>query len=135
MAAFAAPVFAADDCVSFKEGWIRLPPMASMPMAAGFGQVHNACAAPVAVTAARGARFAEVSLHESTVVDGVNRMREVERLPVAAGKEVAFKPGGLHLMLMGIKQPLQDGQRVALTLVLEDGREVPAELVVKKQGG
>ena len=117
-------------CVRLTEGWIRFPAMAHM--AGGFGRIDNACKADVAVVSVRSAAFAEVSLHETTQVDGVSRMREVERLPLAAGKGAELKPGGLHLMLMGGKAALQEGQRVPLLLGLSDGSEVRGELVVRK---
>ena len=117
-------------CVRVSEGWIRFPAMAHM--AGGFGRIDNACKADVAVVSVRSAAFAEVSLHETTQVDGVSRMREVERLPLAAGKGAELKPGGLHLMLMGGKAALQEGQRVPLLLSLSDGSEVRGELVVRK---
>ena len=117
-------------CVRVSEGWIRFPAMAHM--AGGFGRIDNACKADVAVVSVRSAAFAEVSLHETTQVDGVSRMRDVERLPLAAGKGAELKPGGLHLMLMGGKAALQEGQRVPLLLGLSDGSEVRGELVVRK---
>ena len=117
-------------CVRVSEGWIRFPAMAHM--AGGFGRIDNACKADVAVVSVRSAAFAEVSLHETTQVDGVSRMREVERLPLASGKGAELKPGGLHLMLMGGKAALQEGQRVPLLLGLSDGSEVRGELVVRK---
>ncbi len=101
-------------------------------MAGGFGRIDNACKADVAVVSVRSVAFAEVSLHETTQVDGVSRMREVERLPLAAGKGAELKPGGLHLMLMGGKAALQEGQRVPLVLGLSDGTLVRGELVVRK---
>ncbi len=88
----------------------------------------------MAVVAVHSDQVRDISLHETTLVDGVSRMREVERLPIAAGKTAELKPGGLHLMLMGALQPLQEGQRVPVTFVLADGSEVPAELVVKRPG-
>ncbi|MGV8960654.1 MAG: copper chaperone PCu(A)C [Stenotrophomonas sp.] len=132
----AAPAYAGTaSCVQVREGWIRLPPgAAAMPMAAGFGRIHNGCDEAVAVVSARSPAFKAVSLHETTQVQGVSRMREIERLPVAAGQAAELKPGGLHLMLMG-GGPLQEGQRVPLLLTLADGREVPGELVVRKPGG
>ena len=117
-------------CVRVSEGWIRFPAMAHM--AGGFGRIDNACKADVAVVSVRSVAFAEVSLHETTQVDGVSRMREVERLPLPAGKGAELKPGGLHLMLMGGKAALLEGQRVPLLLGLSDGSEVRGELVVRK---
>ena len=55
-------------------------------------------------------------IHETSVVDGQMRMREVDGLQIPAGGEVKFEPGGLHLMLVGLKQPLKEGEFVPLTL-------------------
>ena len=116
-------------CLSIEDGWIRLPP-APRPMLAGFGRIANHCGQPHVVVAARSPRFGEVSLHQTRVVDGVSRMRELERLPIAAGGQALLQPGGLHLMLMQPDSTLVEGERVPLVLVLDDGRELQAQLVV-----
>ena len=116
-------------CLSIEDGWIRLPP-APRPMLAGFGRIINRCADARELVAVRSPRFGEVSLHETRMVDGVSRMRGIERLPVAAGGEALMQPGGLHLMLMQPDAVLAEGERVPLVLVLEDGREIGATLVV-----
>ncbi|WP_313247826.1 copper chaperone PCu(A)C [Stenotrophomonas acidaminiphila] len=133
MAGFAASALAQaapSSCVRLDGGWIRFPAMAHM--AGGFGRIDNTCKTDVAVTAVRSPAFKDVSVHETTLVDGVSRMRAIERLPLAAGKGVELKPGGLHLMLMDGSGPLQEGQRVPVSLVLSDGTEVPGELVVRR---
>ncbi|WMJ68314.1 copper chaperone PCu(A)C [Stenotrophomonas sp. 24(2023)] len=119
-------------CVTVEQGWVRLPPSAGMPMTAGYGLIHNGCAKAVAITGARSARFADVSLHETTIVDGVSRMRAVERLPLAPGARAELKPGGLHLMLMEGKGALKEGEAVPLQLQLEGGGEASATLAVRK---
>lgn len=116
-----------------KDGWVRLGPVA-MPMMAGFGRIENPCPQPVAVVSARSPAFGDVSIHESRVVDGVNRMRELAELPVAAKSGATLAPGGLHLMLMRPSAPLKEGDRIAVTFKLKDGREVSGELVAKKTG-
>ncbi|MGN7839034.1 copper chaperone PCu(A)C [Stenotrophomonas sp. 22385] len=131
MCAADAPAAAAEpSCVTVREGWVRLPP-GSAPMAAGYGVIHNGCKAPVTVVAAGSKAFGEVSLHETTLVNGVSRMRAVERLPIAANASVALKPGGLHLMLMQPEVPLKNGGEVPLRLSLEDGRKIDAMLIIR----
>lgn len=120
----------AGDCLpEIDSAWIRKPPMA-MPMMAGFAEIRNPCAEPVRIVAARSPAFGAVELHETTRVDGVSRMRHVEALDVPARGTVVLAPGGLHLMLMQPRGAVAAGQRVPLVLVLEDGAEVAAELVV-----
>ena len=63
-------------------------------------------------------------LHESDMQDGVMRMRAVEAVEVPAGGQAALEPGGLHVMLIGLKAPLEEGGSFALTLVFENAGEV-----------
>jgi copper(I)-binding protein len=65
------------------------------------------------------AGIAEV--HEMSMDNGVMKMRARPRLDLPAGKIVVLKPGGYHIMLMELKQPLRKGDRVPLTLKIEGG--------------
>jgi hypothetical protein len=51
----------------------------------------------------------------------MKKMRPVPRIEVKAGGETKLEPGGLHIMLIGLEQPLKEGASVALTLSFEDG--------------
>ena len=124
-------VHAAECLPVAKAAWVRLPPVA-MPMMAGFARIENPCSSPAAVVGAESLAFADVSLHETRQEAGISRMREVERLPVAPGKAVELKPGGLHLMLHGPYQPLAAGEKTVITLKLADGRALPVQFEVRK---
>lgn len=125
---------AAGQCLPrFEAGWIRLPASAAVPMTGGFGRFVNDCDAPVEVVSATSPGFAEVSLHETTQVDGVNRMREVSAMALPAGGDVELRPGGLHLMLMQPVQPLRAGARLPLVFGLRDGRQIHAALEVRQK--
>jgi hypothetical protein len=52
------------------------------------------------------------------------RMRPVDAVEVPAGGEAVLEPGGLHVMLIGLKAPLEEGDSFALRLVFEDAGEV-----------
>ena len=58
-----------------------------------------------------------------TVVDegGMKKMRPVPKMDVPAGGATKLQPGGLHIMLIGLKQPLREGVNVPITLTFEDG--------------
>lgn len=62
---------------------------------------------------------ASAEVHRSSVEDGIARMRPVTVLHVGAGERIAFEPGGLHVMLMGLRKPLIAGQTFELELVFE----------------
>jgi copper(I)-binding protein len=60
-------------------------------------------------------------LHFMKMEDGVMRMRPVPKVDLPAGETVKFAPGGLHVMLFELKQPLEPGSAVGLSLLVEDG--------------
>lgn len=133
LCALAASASAAEQgCLTVEQGWARLPPNPAMAMTAGYATIRNACSKAVAITGASSAAFGDVSLHETTVVDGISRMRAIERLPLAPGARAELKPGGLHLMLMDGKGTLKEGQVVPLRLQLEGGGEASATLTVRR---
>lgn len=135
MCAFAASAGASAatrDCVRLSGGWARLPPVAAMPMTAGYGTLHNACDRPVTVVGVSSPAFAEASLHETTVSDGVSRMQHLHHLPLAAGARVELKPGGMHVMLMQGRAALKEGQVLPLVLELEGGDQAKLSLQVRK---
>lgn len=75
---------------------------------------------PVAATA---------EVHEMKMEDNVMRMRALDALPLPAMKDVELKPGGYHVMLLGLKKPLQAGESVPLTLRIEQGGKVTEQAV------
>jgi len=60
-----------------------------------------------------------VEIHEMRMDGGVMKMREIPGLELPAGQTVELKPGGYHLMLMDLKQPLKAGDTLPLTLQIE----------------
>lgn len=63
---------------------------------------------------------ANAELHEMKLENDVMRMRPVEKLELPAGKKVNLKPGGYHLMLMGLKNQIKVGDVIPLRLILQD---------------
>jgi copper(I)-binding protein len=100
---------------------------------AGYMTVTNDGTAPAALLSARSAAAAKVELH-TTEVDaaGVARMIEQEKIVIPPGETVVFKPQGLHVMFMGLKQPLAEGDRVPVDLVFDKGT-VAVEFWIEKR--
>lgn len=66
-----------------------------------------------------------VQIHESRIESGMMMMQELrDGLPLPAGETVALAPGGNHLMLLGVKEPLVAGDTVTLTLTFENGPDL-----------
>jgi len=57
-----------------------------------------------------------VEIHESTMSEDVMEMHQLEFVPLEPGEDVTFKPGGLHIMLIGLRQDLKNGDRIEITL-------------------
>lgn len=80
--------------------------------------------------------FAEkTEIHESSVEDGVAKMREIAGgVEVKPGETVEFVPGGKHLMFVGLKAPLAKGEKVKGELVFEKAGRVVVEFAVEAPG-
>lgn len=111
---------------------VRLMPPGA-PNTGAFFTVHN----PGAATAIVQARVpeelcAKVELHTHVEVDGAMRMRQVERIELPAAGRVELKPGGLHVMLIGLERPLQEDEVVPITLRFADGSEQTVDAPVRR---
>ena len=75
-----------------------------------------------------------VQVHEMTMNGDVMGMKQVEAVQLPAGKPVSLDPNGSHVMLMGLTQQVKEGDKVPLTLTVEDAKggketlEVQAEV-------
>ena len=62
----------------------------------------------------------QFELHLMRMADGVMEMRELKQIELPQGKTVHLEPGGLHVMLIGLKQQIQPGTQVPMTLIVKD---------------
>ena len=92
----------------------------------------------MAVTSATGDRLLGGSttlsqrfeLHTMSMKGDVMEMRQMEAVDLPAGKKIEFKPGGMHLMFSGLKQPLALGSKVPVTLKFEKAGDVKVEFEI-----
>ncbi|HEV7239819.1 MAG TPA: copper chaperone PCu(A)C [Thermoanaerobaculia bacterium] len=100
-----------------RDAWVRTPNPA-VDLAAAFLTIENNTSAPIALVAvsSRGAKIVE--MHETKTVDGMMSMQRVERIIVPAQGTTTLAPGGSHLMLIELAQPLLPP--VELTLRFDD---------------
>ena len=133
-AAFLAMPALACDGFSVEDAYVRTSTAMSTSGAA-FMQMHNAGGADCRLTGARTDVSAVTQLHTHQIdANGIARMIEVEDgFALPAGGSHALERGGDHLMLMGLSQPLTQGQTVHVTFVFEDGSEATAEVRVDNE--
>jgi len=107
------------------EAWAR-PTVQGQQGGGGFMTITGGAASDK-LLGARSAVAERMELHTMTMDGSTMRMREVPAIDVPAGATVNLAPGGLHLMFMGLKQPLANGSTVPVTLRFEKAGEVQVE--------
>ena len=99
--------------------------------AAGYFSVTNHGGAADSLVAIR-TEFPRSEVHSTeTDASGISRMQAVPTLEIPAGGSVELKPGGLHVMFMGLDHPLAAGDNVPTTLVFEKAGEVTIDFHVE----
>ncbi len=71
-------------------------------------------------------------MHESSMVDDVMQMRMVESVPLASGEDVEFASGGLHVMLIGVKEELKAGDTVEVVLHFKNSVDIRLQVPVQE---
>jgi periplasmic copper chaperone A len=117
--------------VSIGDPYARAVPP-GQPNSAVFMSLENQTVKNQALVGAESAVSEIVELHTHVEEGGMMRMRRVEKIEVPAGETVTLKPGGLHVMLIGLNQPLEPGDAVDLTLIFEDGSRMPVQAPVRR---
>ena len=113
--------------VTVGDPWVRAT-VAQQKATGMFAQVTSAQGGKL--VAASSPVAAVVEIHEMAMENNVMKMRAVPGLELPAGKAVDLKPGGYHVMLMGLKQQVKEGEVVPVTLVVEgkDGKRESVEV-------
>jgi len=114
--------------------WARATPPTA-PTGGGFLTITNKGTAADRLVSASSPAAASVQVHEMKMEGNVMRMRELANgLEIAPGATVTLAPGGLHMMMMGLKAPLKQGEKVPLTLVFEKAGTIDVEIAVEAMG-
>ena len=111
--------------VEVKDAWVR----STVPGQKGTGAFMK-------ITAKDGVRLVGVSspaagvgeVHEMKMEGDIMKMRALSSLDLPAGKAIELKPGGYHIMLMDLKQPMVKDSKVPLTLLFKDAKGVESKL-------
>jgi periplasmic copper chaperone A len=110
--------------------WARATPMGA-DSGAAYMTVTNTGQTAERLSCVSSDAAAKCQIHEATMEGGVMKMRPVEGgLQVKPGETVTLKPGGYHMMLVGLKAPLQQGKTVMATLQGDNGATVQVEFPI-----
>lgn len=120
--------------IAVEDAWSRAVP-AGTTVAVGYLTVRNEGDEPDRLVSASTPLAAETEIHQTTMTDGVMRMRPVpDGVPVPAKSVVKLEPNSYHLMLMGLTGPLKDGDVFPAKLTFERGGSVEATFHVLGMG-
>jgi len=119
--------------LAVRDAWIRQPPPGTQ-VAAAYLTLSNLSSHRLTVSGFDSPVAEAAMLHSTQLVSGQSRMRPQATLALTAGETVVLKPGGLHVMLHGLKQALVPGQHVPLVISLADGRTLTVSALVRPIG-
>ena len=136
-AVLALPAFALDyrlGAIEIAQPWARAtPPTAES--GGGYLAITNTGTTPDRLIAVKSPAAAKVEIHEMKMDGNIMRMREVEKgIEVPPGATVELKPGGFHVMFMGLRAPFAKDTKVPLTLVFEKAGSIDVDLMVQAMG-
>ena len=139
--------------VSATTATVFTSPASSHEFSLGTLKIDHPMARPTPPVARNGAVFMEISdkdgagdklvsastpqaarteIHKTSIVNDVAKMERVDGVAVAAGETVSLEPGGIHVMLMGLKGPLVEGEVFPLTLNFEKAGAITVDVKVEK---
>ncbi|MCI0551620.1 MAG: copper chaperone PCu(A)C [Anaerolineae bacterium] len=119
----------AEEGVTVNNAWVR--PTAQGDNGAVYFVLHNHSAADELVGASSNVAES-VEIHESSMAEGtdVMQMNQVFSVALDRGSEVAFEPGGLHVMLVNVSRELSVGENVDVTLHFKNHADIPVNVSV-----
>jgi copper(I)-binding protein len=116
------------------QAWSRATPNGAK-IAGGYLTIENKGTAPDRLVGGSGDIAGKVEIHEMAMNSGVMTMRPLDKgLAIEPGKTVKLAPGGYHLMIMDLKGPFKQGDKVPLTLEFEKAGKVTLSLEVQGVG-
>lgn len=121
----------AADSITISDPYIRaMPP--GQKVTAMFMIMENSSSSLQDLVSAETTASDHAELHEHKMIDGMMKMGQVEKISVNANSSAALKPGGYHIMLIGLKKDLEPGEMVDIKLTFKDGSSKTVKTEVKK---
>lgn len=127
----ASPVnMSTEPVATLSNAWTRATPK-SATSAAIYLSFKNNSSTPMHITAVETPVAARAEIHETTMADGIAQMRPVKDMALPANSSIAFAPGGTHIMLTGLAQPLKAGDSFPVTLTFDSGEQMKVSVKVQ----
>ncbi len=123
-----------DAGVQVEQVWAR-PTAPTATNAAFYATITNQSAADDQLVAFSSPSCDEIELHRSEMTDGVMRMRPADAADseILDGHTRTLAPGGLHLMCLGLREPLIEGETTKLDLTFINGGDIVVEVAIENR--
>ena len=119
--------------ISIEQPWARATPTGARTGAAYLTIINHGSTADRLIGASTP--LAEkVQFHQESDDNGVMRMRELSAVEIGPGASVTFKPGAMHIMVVGLKQQLKEGQTFSLDLQFDKAGKIDLQIPIAKAG-
>ena len=119
---------AATGDIEVHDPWVR--PTAQGENAAVYFQIHNHSNSADELISASSNVSDNVEIHESKMENDVMTMNMVSSIPLGAGEEVNFAPGGYHIMMVGINKELKAGDHIGVILHFKNHEDIVINVTV-----
>lgn len=116
--------------VKILDPWVLAAPPNVKTLAA-YLEIKNSGGNPRILAKVSSPAFAQVSIHRSVMHGNMVHMEHMKELTIPPNASVVLKPGGLHLMLMDAKKPLQIGDQVPMMLTFQSGEKIEVAATVR----
>ncbi len=129
---FSMTLQAQDKGIIVKEAWVAaLPP--SEKVTAGFMTIENTTDMDVALTSVSTTAAQVTEIHQMSRVKGMMKMAMLKSLTIPAKAKIVLGPGGYHLMIIGLTEPIHQGQEIPLILSFNNGKSIEVKALVRPQ--
>lgn len=124
----------AEGDIQIQDPWVQAPPP-NVKVLAAYLEIKNNGEKPRILTNVSSPAFGQVGIHQSVMHGNMVHMEQLKELTIPPHASTALKPGGLHLMLMDAKKPLNIGDQVPLTLTFQSGEKIEVKAIVRSGQG
>lgn len=120
--------------IAVSDAWLR-PTLGTGRVSAAYMLIDNPTTSDDRLVAVISPIAASVELHQTLMMNGMLEMEPMSAIELPARGRVELKPGGAHIMLLGLTQELKPGDRVTLTLTFEKAKPLTISAEVRDVGG
>ena len=121
-----------DNSIAIKGAWMQLGPP-SQKNTAAFMVVENHSSKELTLLSASSDICKVVELHKMENVNEMMKMQKLDKVIIPANGQTEFKPGGYHLMIIGLNRPLKDGEEVEIKLQFANAIQKTIRVPVKNR--